>query len=185
MNVFASLNMDVNGGCKHMQSPVPRVAPESPDSAPFCLCLRAILRSAESSSSLTFTHGLREQSQVPPGMLLADLSPDLSFLSRPTGTVISVSSLCLCPVSLCNLLKKASVTISMLTIRKSTFNESLDSAGFVGSDPGKYLGMCLALSLLTFQTQANITLWRAVKIITNFIIEIAGLCAVRLAQKSV
>lgn len=72
----------------------------------------------------------------------------------------------------------------MLMICKSTFNESLDSAGFVGSDPGKYLSMCLALSLLTFQTQANITLWRAVKIITNFIIEITVLCSVRLAQKS-
>lgn len=72
----------------------------------------------------------------------------------------------------------------MLTIHKSTFNESLISAGFTGSDPGKYLSMCLALSLLTFQSQANITLWRAVKIITNFIIEVAVVCAVRLTQKS-
>lgn len=70
----------------------------------------------------------------------------------------------------------------MLTIHKSTFNESPISAGFVGSDPGKYLSMYLALSLLTFQTRTNITLWRAVKIITDFIIEIAMLCAVRLIQ---
>jgi len=69
-------------------------------------------------------------------------------------------------------------------IRKSTSHESLISAGFIGSDPGKYLSMCLALSLLAFQTQANITLWRAVKIIINFITEIAVLCAVRLTQKS-
>lgn len=72
----------------------------------------------------------------------------------------------------------------MLMIHKSTFNESLISAGFMGSDPGKYLSMCLALSLLTFQTQASTTLLRAVKIITNFIIEIAVLCALRLTQKS-
>lgn len=72
----------------------------------------------------------------------------------------------------------------MLMIHKSTFNESLISAGFMGSDPGKYLSMCLALSLLTFQTQASTTLSRAVKIITNFIIEIAVLCALRLTQKS-
>lgn len=51
---------------------------------------RAILRSVESSSSLTFTHGLREQSHVLTGMLLVDPSPDLSFLSCPTGAVISV-----------------------------------------------------------------------------------------------
>lgn len=50
---------------------------------------RAILRSAESSSSLTFTHGLREHSHVLTGMLLVDPS-DLSFLSCPTGAVISV-----------------------------------------------------------------------------------------------
>lgn len=72
----------------------------------------------------------------------------------------------------------------MLMIHKSTFNESLISAGFMGSDPGKYLSMCLDLSLLTFQTQASITLLRAVKIITNFIIENAVLCALRLTQKS-
>lgn len=70
----------------------------------------------------------------------------------------------------------------MLMVHKSAFNESPISAGFVGSDPGKYLSMFLALSLLTFQTQTNITLWRAVKIITGFVIEIAMLCGVRLIQ---
>lgn len=70
----------------------------------------------------------------------------------------------------------------MLMIHESTFVESPISAGFLGSDPGKYLSMYLALSFLAFQTQTNITLWRAVKIVTGFTIGIAMLCAARLMQ---
>lgn len=68
----------------------------------------------------------------------------------------------------------------MQTINESTCNESPISAGFVGSDPGNCLSVYIALSSLAFQTQTNISLWRAVNIITDFIIEIAMLCAARL-----
>lgn len=70
----------------------------------------------------------------------------------------------------------------MLMIHGSTFIESPISAGFVGSEPGKYLSIYLALSLFAFQTQTNITLWRAVKIVTDFIIGIAMLRAASLIQ---
>lgn len=84
-----SLNMDISGGNTYA---VPKAARLDLNFqfGPFPI-VRAILRSAESSDSLTC--GLTEQRQVFTGMPLADLSPDLGFLSCAMGAVISVSCL--------------------------------------------------------------------------------------------
>lgn len=90
---FQFLKMYRNDRCKHKccrQYPGLHLNLPTQHLSPL---FRAILRAVESSSSLTFTHGLREQRQVLTGMVLADPSPDLGFLSGPTRAVISVSSL--------------------------------------------------------------------------------------------
>lgn len=86
-----SFNVDINDGCKHICSPQYSGLHLNLSTWHLSALFRAALRSLESSSSLTFTHGLREPGQVLTWLLFANPSPDL--LSCPTGTVIGVSSL--------------------------------------------------------------------------------------------
>lgn len=93
MHMFLQfLNRAINDGCKHICNPQHPGLHLNLPAQHLSPLFRATLRSVESSSSLVFTHGLREHSQVLTEMLLADPS-DLSFLLRPTGAVISVSLL--------------------------------------------------------------------------------------------